>query len=135
MNSMLEMCKQKKKYLQSYKSLNLSIKTIQNLIELLIFQQKEYLKNITDTNKVEKIDIETNKLISVLSNLVNEKNQLCQIILQEINEMEIEVEIEKNILILKYINGYTWEEICGITNYSLRQIYNIHNSALQHFIK
>lgn len=127
------MCKQKKKYLQSYKCLNLSIKTIQNLIELLIFERKECLKTITDTNNADKTDIETNKLISILANLVNEKNQICEIILQQINQMEIEV--EKNILILKYINGYTWEEVCEIMNYSLRQIYNIHNSALGHFIK
>ena len=133
MNNMLEICKQKKEYLQSYKSLNLSIKTIQNLIDLLVLQNKECSRTILDTNKENKIHTEADKLVSVLANLVNEKNQLCEIILHEINQMESE--IEKNVLILKYISGHTWEEICELMNYSLRQTYNIHNSALQHFIK
>jgi len=30
------------------------------------------------------------------------------------------------------IRGYTWEEISEHLNYSLRQIYNIHNHALEH---
>jgi DNA-directed RNA polymerase specialized sigma subunit len=59
------------------------------------------------------------------------KNQICKKIVKNVNQMDSE--IEKDILLLKYISGYTWEEISEMTNYSLRQVYNIHNRALKHF--
>ncbi len=49
-------------------------------------------------------------------------------ILSNINRLD--QELEKNVLIQKYISGYTWEQICENLDYSLRQIYNIHNRAL-----
>ena len=42
-------------------------------------------------------------------------------------------ETEKELLILKYIKGHTWEEVAELMNYSLRQIYNLHKQALSHF--
>lgn len=120
----------KKIFLQSYKSISLSIQTVEELIQLLNFEQKRDLSILADTDYSEKYNSEINSLTLSLKDLLNEKNQICRTILLEINQMSSE--IEKNILTLKYISGYTWEQISEITNYSLRQVYNIHNHALLH---
>ncbi len=52
---------------------------------------------------------------------------------QSPNIEEMENKTEKTLLTLKYIERYTWEEVCEKMNYSLRQIYNLHNSVLKHY--
>ena len=81
----------------------------------------------TDTDS----GMEMKDVFSSLRKQLGEKNQICKIIVKNVSRMDSE--IEKNILLLKYISGYTWEEISEMTNYSLRQVYNIHNLALKHF--
>lgn len=131
MENIIETCGQKKMYLQSYSSLTMSVKIIKELIGFLIIEQKENATVITKSTKLNKINLEAEKLVTILADLLVEKNNLLIIIFNEINQMDSE--IEKNILMLKYIKGYTFEQICEYLNYSLRQVYNIHNNALRHF--
>lgn len=49
------------------------------------------------------------------------------------NIEEMENEMEKRLLKMKYLYGYTWEEVSEEMGYSVRQVYNIHNQALEHF--
>lgn len=39
--------------------------------------------------------------------------------------------IERTIMRLRYLNGYTWENICVITNYSWRQVHRYHSKILE----
>lgn len=126
-----ERCKQTKRYLQSYVVMSSSIKVIENIINIFKNEQSQYHEIIESKDISEKIDMAVDKLISNLLKILDEKNKVCQMILIDIENMDSE--IEQNILFLKYINGYTWEQICEIMNYSLRQIYYIHKQALQHF--
>lgn len=43
--------------------------------------------------------------------------------------------IQKNILSLRYIKGYTWEKIAFACNYTRKQCFNIHNAALEIIVK
>ncbi|RFZ76973.1 sigma-70 family RNA polymerase sigma factor [Lacrimispora amygdalina] len=130
MNGGIEKKEQKKAFLQSYQTLSFSIKTLGNLLVSLQEEQNQVLSVMqgdTDTDS----GMEMKDVFSSLRKQLGEKNQICKIIVKNVSRMDSE--IEKNILLLKYISGYTWEEISEMTNYSLRQVYNIHNLALKHF--
>lgn len=57
-------------------------------------------------------------------------------------ELEIQKEInlldddlQKTVLELRYLNFMKWDDICMELNYSSRQIFNIHKSAIMSFMK
>lgn len=130
MNGEIEKKEQKKAFLQSYQALNFSIKTLGNLLAGFEEEQNHLLSVLQGDSGADLV-AEMNDIISSFRKQLGEKNQICKIIVKNVSRMDSE--IEKNILLLKYISGYTWEEISEMTNYSLRQVYNIHNHALKHF--
>lgn len=130
MENRLKVFENRKVFLQSYQSLLISIKNAEELVVLLSSEQRKYTAFLLGNDDCENYDMEIKSLIADLGKMLNEKNQICKRILLKIDQMNCET--EKNILTLKYISGYTWEQISEITNYSLRQVYNIHNKALNH---
>jgi len=130
MNGGIEIKEQKKAFLQSYQTLSFSIKTLENL---LVSLEEEYNQSLSVLQGETGTDsgMEMKEVFSSFKKQLGEKNQICKIIVKNVSRMDSE--IEKNILLLKYISGYTWEEVSEMTNYSLRQVYNIHNHALKHF--
>lgn len=121
---------QKKRYLKSYSIQKDSIHVLEHVI--MIMEEEEGLcKNILPSSRLSELHEKIEMIKYDLLKVIEEKNLICQILLLEIDKME--QEDEKNILLLKYINGYTWEQICEVMNYSLRQVYYIHNKALEHF--
>jgi DNA-directed RNA polymerase specialized sigma subunit len=131
MNGNIEKKEQKKAYLQSYQALIVSIKTLGNLLIHLEEEQKQLLSILSGCSNKVQVDMEMTDIFSSFREQLGEKKQICKRIVKSVSQMDSE--IEKNILLLKYISGYTWEEISEMTNYSLRQVYNIHNHALKHF--
>lgn len=131
MNGNIEKIDQKKAFLQSYQALIVSIKTLENLLIRLEEEQIQLLSILSRFSVTGEVDMEMSDICSCLKEQLGEKNQICKIVMKNVSQMDSE--IEKNILLLKYISGYTWEEISEMTNYSLRQVYNIHNHALRHF--
>ncbi|MBE5986409.1 hypothetical protein BXY41_10662 [Lacrimispora xylanisolvens] len=132
MNGNTEKKELKKTYLQSYQALSFSIKTLEVLITRIKEEQRQTMSVLAAQSGTNQPDVEmmTDVFTRLRKQLV-EKNLICSAIVKKVECMDCE--IEKNILLLKYISGYTWEEISEITNYSLRQVYNIHNLALKHF--
>lgn len=131
MNGNYENKEQIKTFLQSYQALSDSIKILENLLIDFEAEQNQSRIVLSGNPGTYQVDMEMTELFSCIKNQLEEKNLICKIIVKNVNEMESET--EKNILLLKYISGYTWEEISELTNYSLRQVYNIHNHALEHF--
>ncbi len=131
MNGKMEKKEEKKAFLQSYQSLTFSIKTLEKLLVSLEKEQNQWLSVLSGDSGTDQAGVEMTDVFSCLRKQLGEKNQICSIIVKNVSRMDSE--IEKNILLLKYISGYTWEEISEITNYSLRQVYNIHNYAPKHF--
>ena len=132
MNGNTEKKELKKTYLQSYQALSFSIKTLEVLITRIKEEQRQTMSVLAAQSGTNQPDVEmmTDVFTRLRKQLV-EKNLICSAIVKKVECMDCE--IEKNILLLKYISGYTWEEISEITNYSLRQVYNIHNLELKHF--
>lgn len=131
MNGNIEKMEQKKAFLQSYQALIVSIKTLGNLLIRLEEEQKQLLSITSRGSNAVQLEMEMMNISSDFREQLEIKNQICKRIVKKVSQMESE--IEKNILLLKYISGYTWEEVSEMTNYSLRQVYNIHNRALKHF--
>lgn len=131
MNSSTEKKELKKTYLQSYQALSFSIKTLEVLLKRMKEEQRQTMSFLTTFFGADQSDVEMTDVFTCLKKQLAEKNLICSAIVKKVECMDCE--IEKNILLLKYISGYTWEEISEITNYSLRQVYNIHNLALNHF--
>lgn len=131
MNGKIEYKEQKKAFLQSYQTLRLSIKTLGDLLTDLQMEHNQLLLALLGNSGTDQMNMELTEIVSCFRKQLKEKNEICKTIMNQVNQMESE--IEKNILLLKYISGYTWEEISEMTNYSLRQVYNIHNYALKHF--
>lgn len=75
-------------------------------------------------------DQEINNIAEHIEQLVEDKCSVCRSVLQSIEMLSDET--EKNILLLKYIYGKTWEEISEDLSYSLRQVYYLHKHALEH---
>lgn len=130
MNGGIEKKEQKKAFLQSYQALGFSIKTLGDLLIRLEEEQNQMLSVLQENSGTDLV-MEMKDIFSSFRKQMEEKNQICKMIEKNVSQMDSE--LEKNILLLKYISGYTWEEISEITNYSLRQVYNIHNHALNHF--
>ncbi|NNJ29501.1 sigma-70 family RNA polymerase sigma factor [Lacrimispora defluvii] len=131
MNGNTEKKELKKTYLQSYQALSFSIKTLEVLMNRMKEEQRQTISFITAFWGTDQSVVEMTDVFTCLRKQLAEKNLICSAIVKKVECMDCE--IEKNILLLKYISGYTWEEISEITNYSLRQVYNIHNLALKHF--
>lgn len=131
MNGNIEKIDQKKAFLQSYQALIVSIKTLGNLLTRLEEEQIQLFSILSRFSGTGQVDMEMSDICCCLREQLREKNQICNKIVKNVSQMDSE--IEKDILLLKYISGYTWEEISEMTNYSLRQVYNIHNHALKHF--
>lgn len=131
MNGNTEKKELKKTYLQSYLALSFSIKTLEVLMNRMKEEQRQTMSFLTTFFGADQSDVEMTDVFTCLRKQLAEKNLICSAIVKKVECMDCE--IEKNILLLKYISGYTWEEISEITNYSLRQVYNIHNLALKHF--
>lgn len=114
---------QKKQYLNLYATLNQTINILSEIAASLSQDDNRKFFSLQTNLEIEQI-------VDHLNNFAQDKYSVCRHILQMINALPNET--EKNILLLKYIHGYTWEEISEHLNYSLRQIYNIHNHALEH---
>jgi DNA-directed RNA polymerase specialized sigma subunit len=121
----------KKNFLNAYSLLHSSVQICLQLMQMIETEHEICSETAKNLSLPLKIRHGTKNLLKTLTLLIDEKNSLCSNILSKINQMENET--EKNILILKYIKKHTWEEICEIMNYSLRQTYNLHNRALKHF--
>ena len=122
---------ERKKLLRSYTLLQQSINTITQIIRTLELEERFYDETIKEYSLRSNHLKESRRLLRKLDLLLKEKNALCKSILSDIEQMESET--EKTLLMLKYVEGYTWEEVCERMNYSLRQVFNLHNKALNHF--
>jgi len=75
------------------------------------------------------------KLDELISELIRARYKKINTYTEIFKQIEIiDDENEKEVLTLKYINGYKWEFIADEMNYSCRQIHNIHRNALSKFI-
>ncbi len=115
-----------KEYLNQYSKLNVQInKEIERLARLENFLFKKELKNVNLQNHTIKIITLKKEINCKIDNLYKLKESIkCKI-------NKISDEVQRKILILKYINSYSFKEIAVILNLSYKWTCILHGKALQ----
>lgn len=63
-------------------------------------------------------------------------SELAKLELEIQNEINLlEDDLQKTVLEMRYLNFMKWDDICAELNYSSRQIFNVHKSAILSFMK
>jgi DNA-directed RNA polymerase specialized sigma24 family protein len=124
-----------KESLKEYRWLIESIETLESEIR--------YLRDKIDVKSPLWSDLpgcksEGDKMATVVSQIVDTREKLLEEVSKAMEKRRnIEAAIEKlpereKVLIRqRYIDGKAWEQICTSMNYELRQVHNIHGSALK----
>ena len=129
---------EKKKILRGYRRIDAQIRAdYAELDDVITLIQSPNLDGLPSTPNSERD----------LSDLLIKKDELMAKILRDIDRKErarqrindaIEAmwnENEKTVLILRYKQGMTFEQVAEAMNYSWRHILNIHGNALAHFME
>ncbi len=128
---------EKKEYLKSYQDYYKRAKVLQVEIDELrhskmfpsvIIDGMPYGNNISDLSSyAAKLD----DLINSLEELRLKKIEKYKEVTQRIERMENEM--DKNILTLRYLRDFRWEDICISLSYEWAQIHRLHTKALKNF--
>ena len=126
-----------KKELKEYVETKREIKIIEEKIEHLE-SKKTSIKSqiITDMPKPEPEQDRLVQLIGEIEELIELYNEKQIKLMKQQIEIEncidkLEDSIDRNIMRLKYIDGYTWERICVIIGYSWNGIHKKHRKILE----
>lgn len=129
---------EKKKILRGYRRIDAQIRAdYAELDDVITLIQSPNLDGLPSTPNSERD----------LADLIIKKDEILSRILKDIERKEkarqrindaIEAmwnENEKTVLILRYKQGMTFEQVAEEMNYTWRHIHNIHGRALQHFME
>lgn len=128
---------QKKEYLKLYRSAVTHERILIDEIERL--QADEILLNVVsdDLDPVPSYKDHAEYAVKLDESVVALKEQRLKKmkIYTDIQQkvLRIEDDTEKSLLILKYLQGKSWEQVAFDLSYSRRGIYKVHERALQHF--
>lgn len=138
MGQISESNKTKKQYLLQYRHLERTQKILEDeLTQLMLdaampgspgFEPHTPSGNIHDLSDYA---VKYDHLYAKLAKLKARKWEIHEAILDRIKEMPTEV--EKQLLLLRYIKGMSFVQIARELHYSEVQIWRIHGDALQHF--
>jgi DNA-directed RNA polymerase specialized sigma24 family protein len=124
-----------KQDLQDYRWLLESIETLECEIQ--------YLRDKLDIKSPIWSDMpgcksEGDKMATAVAQIVDTRDKLFEEVrkaMEKRRKIEAAIEIlperEKVLIRQRYIDGKAWEQICTSMNYELRQVHNIHGSALK----
>lgn len=128
----------KKEELKNYMETKREIEIIKDKIEYLE-EKKTSIKSMIIDDMPKGSNTENDRLgellgeIEELLNIYNEKQ--IRLIKQQMKIEDVidklEESTDRNIMRLKYIDGYTWERICVIMNYSWNGIHKKHRKILE----
>lgn len=126
-----------KEELKEYIETKREIKIIEEKIEFLE-EKKTSIKSmiIDDMPKPEPEQDRLGQLLVQIEELIEIYNKKQDKLFKQQMKIEkcidkLEDSIDRNILRLKYIDGYTWERICVMLNYSWNGIHKKHRKILE----
>lgn len=126
-----------KEELKEYIETKREISIIEEKIEYLE-SKKTSIKSmiIDDMPKSEPTKDRLGELLGEIEELIDIYNEKQIRLMKQQKEIEnvidmLDNSIERTIMRLRYLNGYTWENICVITNYSWRQVHRYHSKILE----
>lgn len=135
-----------KQYLSRYRNLQIKCRTLESTIESLRERAESITINL-DPNKVQSSSkihdpiAEAAASIADTERLLAEARAESELVMNRITKVIMSMDDDRlqTLLVLRYINGESWEDIAEEMSYSVRQIYNLHGIALnligKHFIE
>lgn len=130
-----------KSYLQQIERLE---KMIQNKLSE-IYRLKTISCSVSVSNEKDKVQTSADKdrlgsTVAKIVDLEHETNALVDNFTDKRNHIIDQIDHMENvdyyhILSLRYVGGNTFQSISNMTNWSMRQVFNIHGRALQEFEK
>ena len=125
---------EKKKILRSYRLIAIQIKAEhEELYELMELINDPFPDGLSPCGEKMRRDIIDKREMMRLQieNRIKEKEERLDRITDAVNA--VSNESERRLLLLRYIDGFTLEEIADQMRFSYRHILRIHNNALEHF--
>ena len=126
-----------KEELKEYKETEREIKIIEEKIELLQ-SEKTSIKSlmITDMPRGEAEKDRLAKLLGEIEELILVYNEKQTKLINQQKKIEncidkLDSSCERNIMRLRYLEGYTWEKMCVETDYSWNGIHKVHRKILE----
>lgn len=127
-----------KEELKEYIETKREIKIIEEKIEFLK-EKKTSIKSMVITDEPRGCNSESDRLgelLGEIEELIEQYNKKQLRLMKQQLEIEkcidkLEDSIDRNIMRLKYIDGYTWERICVMLNYSWNGIHKKHRKILE----
>lgn len=117
----------KKKYLKQYIPCVMSVREIERTLTSLENELKAFLSHVDIRLLIEYFE----KINQVKKLLLQARYRKWFTYLEVYKCIEkLEDETEKRVLRLKYLEGYSWDQVADDMGYSVRQIHNIHKKAL-----
>ena len=101
--------------------------------EISVQISKDPVIPTSEKQQMEKAIVTIVDLERAIEKDISELAKLELEIQKEINLLEDD--LQKTVLELRYLNFMKWDDICAELNYSSRQIFNIHKSAILSFMK
>jgi DNA-directed RNA polymerase specialized sigma subunit len=129
-----------KERLKEYRWILENVQELENRL-LEIDTKLQHITSSLDANKVQ-----TTKNNDKWTNLVAERIQVCDMINDELAKSFKEMRLiekaisnlparEKLLMRYRYIDGYSWIEICYKMNYEWAQVHRIHSKILQKMVQ
>lgn len=127
-----------KEELKEYIETKREIKIIEEKIEFLK-EKKTSIKSMVITDEPRGSNSESDRLgelLGEIEELIDVYNKKQDRLFKQQMKIEkcidkLEDSIDRNIMRLKYIDGYTWERICVMLNYSWNGIHKKHRKILE----
>lgn len=128
---------EKKKILMSYRRLSQQEKAIVEQIDELTLLKSPRLDGMPrgspDPSDLSEIVAKAGDIFDKWQKLLDKKYAALSVITDEIEKLPNET--EKTLLMLRYINGKTFEQVAVEMGYSWRHTLRIHGQALAHFME
>ena len=128
----------KKKYLNSYKWLKHRARSLELEIEAIRSQYTGHAITYSDMPKAPSSAHDLSDYASAVFELVDSLNAIHVDIIRQYEQISEAIEVmenetEKELLRLRYLQSYDWDDIAEHFGYVVRTVYRIHGSALYHF--
>lgn len=128
----------KKKYLNSYKWLKHRARSLELEIESIRSQYTGHAITYSDMPKAPSNQSDLSDYASAVFTLIDKLTALQGDIVHRYETISEAIEVmenetEKELLRLRYLQSYDWDDIADHFGYVVRTVYRIHGSALYHF--
>ncbi len=124
--------------LKECRKLNFEIRAIEEMLEGLRNNRQRITTNYQALSVQTSEKLDFTNLVDSIIDIERNLSEKIYILCKKKGELfcsigKLDNSVYRAILINRYLNGYTWEEIRDLMNYSLPYLYGLHGNALKEY--